>query len=344
MSISRREFLQMLAVAAAQGMPLAGHPAQTQRADALYDLRGVRGNVTLLHLTDCHAQLLPVYFREPDVNIGVHAAWGKPPHLVGEALLKQFKIPIPCEDDDTIVGLFEENITPRTKLILMSHIINITGQILPVKRVAAMARARGIPVIVDGAHGLAHFDFKIPDLDCDFYGVSLHKWLFAPHGCGLLYVRRDRIKSLWPLMAAKEEQIDDIRKFEEIGTHPAANHNAIAEALAFHEGIGGERKAARLRFLRDRWMNRLEGQRGVKLFTSKDPQMSCGLATFGIDDLDPNKVVEHLWKQRRILVTPIVHAEFKGIRVTPNVYTTLKEIDTFAENVEAIIRDGLPNA
>jgi isopenicillin-N epimerase len=204
-----------------------------------------------------------------------------------------------------------------------------------------MARARGIEVIVDGAHAYAQFPFQRDDLDCDYYGTSLHKWLLAPHGTGFLYVRKSKIEKLWPLMAAPESMSKDIRKFEEIGTHPAANHNAIAEALAFHEGIGAERKAARLRYLRDRWMDRLQGQPGVTLHTSRDPQMSCAISTVGVGDLDPGKIAEQLWARRRIMVTPIVHAEFKGVRVTPNVYTTLREIDIFSESLESIARNGL---
>ncbi len=157
-------------------------------------------------------------------------------------VLRQFSLPVPSNDDDEIVRRFEQNITPRTKMILMVHIVNLTGQILPVRGVVQMARKRGIPVVVDGAHSLAHFSFKISDLDCDYYGTSLHKWLFAPHGTGLLYVRRSKIKDLWPLMAANENQINDIRKFEEIGTHPAANILAISEALTFHQLIGDDRK------------------------------------------------------------------------------------------------------
>ncbi|HKK67333.1 MAG TPA: aminotransferase class V-fold PLP-dependent enzyme, partial [Bacteroidales bacterium] len=158
--------------------------------------------------------------------------------------LNQISIPVPAENDEEIVRRFEQAITPKTKLILMCHIINLTGQILPVKKVVQMAREKGIPVIVDGAHAYAHFDFKHEDLDCDYYTSSLHKWLFAPHGTGLLYVKKSKIKDLWPLMAAAESQDNDIRKFEEIGTHPAANYLAIGEALTFHEGIGSKRKEA----------------------------------------------------------------------------------------------------
>ncbi len=258
-------------------------------------------------------------------------------------VLKQFSIPVPAEDDDEIVSLFEANITPRTRLILMCHIINLTGQILPVKKVVRMARKHGIPVIVDGAHAFAHFAFQHRDLDCDYYATSLHKWLCAPHGTGMLYVRRDKIKSLWPLMAAREEQEDDIRKFEEIGTHPAANYLAIAEALTFHNGIGAERKEARLRYLRDRWAKRLLQHDRIRLHTSLKPQYSCGLANFQLEGIDPVQLANHLWKKYRIIVTPIKHAEFEGIRVTPNVYTTLEEIDRFCDAVEKVIKNGLPD-
>jgi selenocysteine lyase/cysteine desulfurase len=166
--------------------------------------------------------------------------------------------------------------------------------------------------------------------------------LLAPHGTGFLYVRRSKIKGLWPLMAADKKQDEDIRKFEEIGTHPAANHNAIAEALTFHNGIGIERKAARLRLLKNRWARRLEQNKNVRILTPYDPGQSCGLANFRIEGFDHAKLGALLWERYRINVTPIGHEEVNGIRVTPNVYTTLDEIDTFCEAVEKVIRDGMP--
>ena len=259
-------------------------------------------------------------------------------------VLKQFSIPIPAEDDDEIVSLFRRHITPKTKLILMCNMINITGQILPVREVVAMARAKGIPVIVDGAHALAHFDFKLSDLDCDYYATSLHKWLFAPHGTGMLYVRRDKIRDLWPLMAATEEQVDDIRKFEEIGTHPAANYLAIGEALTFHQGIGGTRKEERLRFLRDYWARRLLTHDRVKLHTSLKPEFSCGIATVQIDGVDSSELNDWLWKEHRILTTAINHDEFQGIRISPSVYTMLPELDRFCDAMEHVVSYGLPTA
>ncbi|MFP5265498.1 MAG: aminotransferase class V-fold PLP-dependent enzyme [Blastocatellia bacterium] len=255
--------------------------------------------------------------------------------------LNLISFPVPPPSADDLYQRFERAITPRTRVIHFCHITNLTGQIFPVKRICQLGRERGIEVIVDGAHAFAHFPFTHADLDCDYYGTSLHKWLLAPHGTGFLYVRKPKIKNLWPLMAADKSQDENIRKFEEIGTHPAANHNAIAEALTFHEGIGVERKAARLRYLKDRWARRLESNKGVKVLTPYDPQQSCGLAMFNIEGMDPGKLAAQLWERHRIIVTPIAHQEFRGVRVTPNVYTTLNEIDTFCDAVEKVIRNGL---
>jgi len=258
-----------------------------------------------------------------------------------KVFLKQFSIPTPAEDPDELVSLFEQNITPRTKMILMCHVINLTGQIMPVKKVVQMARKRGIPVLVDGAHGFAHFDFDHTDLDCDFYATSLHKWLCAPHGTGLLYVRKDKIKDIWPLMAAPERMDNNIRKFEEIGTHPAAPYLGIADAITFHEGIGAKRKEARLRYLRNRWAHRLMQHDRIVLNTSLKPEFSCGVSNVRIKGVDTRKLVTHLWEKHKIIVVPIIHEEYEGIRVTPNVYTTLDEIDIFCEAMEDVIKNGL---
>jgi selenocysteine lyase/cysteine desulfurase len=261
-------------------------------------------------------------------------------------VLKQFSLPIPAEDDEEIVRLYEKNITPKTRLILMSHIVNITGQIMPVRKVVEMARTKngGIPVIVDGAHALAHFAFKIPDLACDYYGVSLHKWLFAPHGTGLLWVRRDKVKSLWPLMASGPDLDDNIRKFEEIGTHPEAPALSIAEALTFHQAIGDARKEARLRYLRDYWWRRLADTGKARLHTSLKPAFSCGIATVQVEALDSVKLCDWLWDGRNILTTAIKHAEFEGLRITPSVYTSPEELDRFCDRIGWAIRNGLPGS
>jgi isopenicillin-N epimerase len=256
--------------------------------------------------------------------------------------LKLIQIPIPPKNLDEITAAFEKGITSRTRLILIAHQVNITGQITPVKAVCDMARAKGIETIVDGAHSFAQFDFKQKDLGCDYFGTSLHKWLYAPKGTGLLYVKRDKIEKIWPLMAAESKQASDIRKFEEIGTHSAAIKLAIGEALLFHNGIGGKRKEARLRYLSRYWMNRLKDVPKVRFNTSFDPNQSCAIANVHIEGTKPDAVVKYLFDKHHIFTTPIVHEEFQGIRITPNVYTTLSELDRFCEQMELIARKGLP--
>jgi isopenicillin-N epimerase len=257
-------------------------------------------------------------------------------------VLKQVKIPVPCEDPAAVVAAFESGITAKTRVLHMCHVINLTGQVLPVKLVVAMARKRGIPVIVDGAHSFAHLDFKHPDLDCDYFGTSLHKYLFAPHGTGMLFVRKEKIPGLWPLMPAPAEMDKDIRKFEEIGTHPAANFLSIADALVFHQGIGSAHKEARLLFLRDRWAKRLAAQPRFRLHTSLKPGFATGIANVEIEGVDSAKLADHLWEKERIFVVAIKHDEFQGIRVSPALYTTPVEVDRFAEAMERVAKAGLP--
>ncbi|HEX6730005.1 MAG TPA: aminotransferase class V-fold PLP-dependent enzyme [Pyrinomonadaceae bacterium] len=257
-------------------------------------------------------------------------------------ILKLVKIPIPPKDLNEITAAFEKGITSRTKLILISHQVNITGQITPVKAVCEMARAKGIETIVDGAHSFAQFDFKQKDLACDYFGTSLHKWLFAPKGSGLLFVKRDKIAKLWPLMAAEEKQKTDIRKFEEVGTHSAAPRLAIGEAMLFHNGIGGKRKEARLRYLTRYWVNQLKDIPKVSFNTSFDPNQSCAIANVHIEGTDPSAIGSYLFDKHRVFTTPIIHEEFKGIRITPNVYTTLGELDRFCGLMAMIAKKGLP--
>jgi len=257
-------------------------------------------------------------------------------------VLREITFPVPPPSPADLVRRFEAAITPRTKVLHVCHITNLTGQVFPIREICRLGRARGLDVIVDGAHAFAHFPFLRDELDCDYYGTSLHKWLLAPHGTGFLYVRKEKIPRVWPLMAAPPEMDGNIRKFEEIGTHPAANHNAIAEALAFHDGIGAGRKAARLRFLFHRWAKRLEPLPRVRILTPYDPAQSCGLGSIAIEGLEPGKIVSHLWDKHRIIATPIDHPEFRCVRVTPNVYTTLAEIDRFGDVMEDLVRTGLP--
>ena len=250
--------------------------------------------------------------------------------------VRKIAFPVPPPSMDDLAERLVSAIGPKTKVLHFCHITNLTGQIFPVKKICDAARAKGIKTIVDGAHAFAHFPFKAAELGCDYYGTSLHKWLLAPIGTGFLYVRQENIESLWPLTATAAARNKDIRKFEEIGTHPAANHNAIAEALTFHDGMGIERKSARLRYLRNRWADRLKATGRFRIHTSLDPAQSCAIGTVQVLKVPAVKAVQQLWDKWRIIATPIVHAEYEGIRVTPNVYTTLEEIDTFVDAMEKI--------
>jgi selenocysteine lyase/cysteine desulfurase len=258
--------------------------------------------------------------------------------------LNLIKIPIAPNNVNDIAAAFESAVTPKTKLILISHQINLTGQINPVKKVCDMARAKGVETIVDGAHSFAQFDFKRDDLGCDYFGTSLHKWIYAPKGTGMLYVRKEKIPKIWALMASEDKNKSDIRKFEEIGTHSAAMRLAIGEAILFHNAIGGKRKEERLRYLSRYWMNKLKGVPKIGFNTSFDPAQSCAIANFKIDGVDPVALGGYLMSKHKIFTTPIVHEEFTGVRITPNVYTTLWELDRFTGVVENIARKGLPKA
>ena len=260
------------------------------------------------------------------------------------------RIDFPCPTTQAdLLQRFEAALTPATRVLHFCHITNQSGQLFPVRELAQMARRRGIVTIVDGAHAMGHFPFKLRDLEMDYYGVSLHKWLLAPLGTGLLYVRRERIASTWPLQAAPTRRNSDIRKFEEIGTSPAATKAAINEAIAFQQAIGIERKAARLRYLTLRWANALTKHPRVRMHSSLEPGQTWGLAAVSIDGIDTNRLVTHLWDRHRIVVTAVGHENttdptltYRGLRITPNIYTPLEEIDAFIEAMENVIAKGLP--
>jgi isopenicillin-N epimerase len=255
-----------------------------------------------------------------------------------------FAVPATAQD---LYERFERAVTARTRVLHFCHITNLTGQLFPVQRICRMARQRGLVTIVDGAHAGGHFPFQLRDLECDAYGVSLHKWLLAPLGTGFLYVRKEMIPKFWPLQAAPARQDTDIRKFEEVGTAPAAVRAGIAEALAFHQAIGVERKAARLRYLTMRWADRLKPHPRIKIYSSLEPGQTWGLALVGILGLEAAKISSFLWDKYRIIAVAIKRGElpgpqfdYEGIRVTPNIYTTLEEIDTFASAMEDLLRRG----
>ena len=257
-------------------------------------------------------------------------------------VLKQVSFPVPLTDPKVLLKNLEAAITPRTKVIELTHITNLTGQILPIRDVVRMARPRGIEVFVDGAHAFAHFPFTRDELECDYYATSLHKWMHAPIGSGFLYVRKEKIAKLWPLMGSDKTRETNIRKYEEIGTHPQANFNAVSTAITFHRTIGGERKIARLRYLRDRWAKALlaESPR-VKVLTELGPDKAGAICMFGVEGIDPGKLGSWMLANYRIVNTPIVHPEFNGIRITPSIYTTVDELDTFVDAVKTAIKKGI---
>ncbi len=255
-------------------------------------------------------------------------------------VLKTISFPVPAPSMDDLYNRFAQAVTPKTKAILVCHITNRSGQIFPIKRICQMAHEHNIPVIVDGAHAFNHFPFKISDLDCDYYGVSLHKWTFAPVGTGFLYVKKSRIAETWALMASGEQRKENIRKFEEIGTHPAANHDAICEAITFNQNIGIDRKAARLRYLRDRWANRLAENPKVKLLHSPNPEMSCGIGMLSLNGVDMRKMGETLRTKYNIYTAVSAHEEYTGMRITPSVYTTLSEVDYFSDSMEKELKNA----
>lgn len=257
-------------------------------------------------------------------------------------VFRTFSVPTNPSDPEELVEAYRRNITPKTRVMEVCHVTNLNGQIYPVRKIVELGRERGIEVLVDGAHSFAHFPFTLADLGCDFFGTSLHKWLLAPHGTGFLFVRKARIKDVWPLMAAPAPRSADIRKFEEIGTHPAANHNAIAEALTFHQGIGPECKTERLRYLSRYWMSKLQGRDRIRILTNDDPTQSCALRLLSISGIKPRSLASYLLEQHGVIVAAIEHPEFQGIRVTPNVYTTLEELNRFTEAIERVLRRGIP--
>jgi selenocysteine lyase/cysteine desulfurase len=252
--------------------------------------------------------------------------------------LNFINLELPIEDEELMVQKFVQAFTPRTKVVMITHMINWTGQILPVKKIAGMARARGIEVLVDGAHTFAHLDYKTTDLDCDYYGTSLHKWLSAPIGSGMLYVKKEKIKTLWPLFPSNNPQSDDIRKFEVLGTRSFPIEQAIGQAVNFQNAIGNKRKEERLRYLKNYWAEKVARLPKVKLNTSLKPEYSCALANFSVEGMTPAEIESTLFSKYKIHTSPIVWENIKGVRVAPHVYTTLKDLDRLVEAITYLSR------
>lgn len=254
--------------------------------------------------------------------------------------LNLVRIPLLPSSPGEIVKAIESAITPKTRLILVSHQIYCTGLVMPVRDICRMARRRGIEVIVDGAHSFAQLDFKRDDLECDLFGSSLHKWMYAPKGAGLLYVKKEKIPNVWALMASEDKNRHDIRKFEEIGTHSSATRLSIGEALLFHEAIGAKRKEERLRYLTRYWMEKFSDLDRVSFNTPQDPTLHCAIGNFAIEGADPFDVSDYLMKRHRIITAAFVHQEFSGVRITPNVFTKVSDLDRLYEAIRSYLRHG----
>jgi selenocysteine lyase/cysteine desulfurase len=255
-------------------------------------------------------------------------------------------LPIDPKSDDEIVQLYANAVSARTRLLMVPHIVNITGQILPVRKIVDMAHARGVDVMVDGAHAFAHIEYKIPDLGCEYYGASLHKWLGCPLGTGILYVRRDKIGSVWPIYGdwrisdAGAAGDVDIMKLNHTGTHPVHTDLAITSAIEFHNAIGTARKEARLRYLQTYWTSKVRGVPNVELYTPADPLRSCAIANVGITGMKPDDLARALLERDRIWTNGVDNANVHGVRITPNVFTQPKELDRLVVAIKKYARQA----
>ncbi|MEK6611719.1 MAG: aminotransferase class V-fold PLP-dependent enzyme [Gemmatimonadota bacterium] len=245
-------------------------------------------------------------------------------------------IPMDPKSDDEVVQAYASALTPQTRLLMICHMVNITGHVLPVRAICDMAHARGVPVMVDGAHAFAHLDFRLPDLHCDYYGASLHKWLSTPLGAGILYVRQDRIEKLWPIYGDQGIPADDIRKLNHTGTHPVHTDLGIENAIAFHETIGSARKEARLRYLQRYWSDKVRSTPGIVMNTPADPARSCAIANVGVRAMKPGDLAKILLDRYKVWTVAIDGAGVHGVRVTPQVYTSTSELDTFVSALKEL--------
>ncbi|MBI4947705.1 MAG: aminotransferase class V-fold PLP-dependent enzyme [Bacteroidetes bacterium] len=241
-------------------------------------------------------------------------------------VIKNVDLTLPEEDDAKIVKQYTDAFTDKTKVVHITHMINYNGHLLPAKMIADEAHKRGIEVLVDTAHSFAHVDFKFPDLNCDYSGVSLHKWLCAPFGSGLLYIKKEKIKNIWPLLSSSVAE-DDVRKFETLGTRSFPSEMAIGTAVDFHNIIGSKRKEERLRYLKNYWADKAAKNPKVKIHTSTNPKHSCALGLFSIEGWKSEDIEKNLFDKYKITTTPINWEYLHGVRVTPHVYTTTRELD-----------------
>lgn len=312
------------------------------------ELALTRNATEALHIAQCGLELSPgdeVVTTDQDYPRMLWA-WDQRARREG-IVITRIQFPVPATAAE-LVTRFERALTSRTKVLQFCHVTNVTGQLFPVRDISNLARQRGITTIVDGAQAVGHVPFALRDLDCDVYGTSLHKWLMAPHGTGFLYARRDHIARIWPLHPALDGQRNSMRKFEEIGTQPAAAYAAIADAVDFHAAIGAERKAARLRYLTLRWATALQRLPRIRILSSLDAGQTWGLATVAVEGIDANSLSQFLLERHGVVVSAVVSQgrpgpvfDFQGLRVTPQVYTAPSDIDRFVAGVEDALKNGI---
>ena len=253
-------------------------------------------------------------------------------------VLKKVSVPNHPKNDMELISLYESQITSKTRLIMISHMVNITGQILPVKKICDMAHSYGVEVLVDGAHCVGHFNFKIDNLNCDYYGSSLHKWLATPLGAGLLYVNNKHIPKIWPLIADHEKDPNKIQRLSHTGTHPVSTDLTIIDAIEYLNSIGIKKKESRLRFLKTYWQNALKNESNIVINTPFDPQRSCGIGNVGLKNMKPETLANRLYKEFGIFTVAIDYANVKGCRITPNIFTNKNELDTFIDAMKSLAR------
>jgi len=248
----------------------------------------------------------------------------------------QLNFDFPIEDDATIVSAYEKAITPKTKIIHVTHVINWVGQVMPVQKICRMAHSKGIEVIVDGAHSFALLDFTIPELECDYFGTSLHKFLSAPIGSGMLWIRKEKIEKIWPLLCSDKPHAADIRKFETLGTRSFPIEQAIGEAVNFQTAIGNKRKEDRIRYLKNYWANKVKDIPGVKLHTSLKDKYSCAICGVSIDGMTPGEFGNALFDPYKIHTTSVTWENISCVRITPHVYTRLQDLDKLVRAIGEI--------
>jgi selenocysteine lyase/cysteine desulfurase len=248
----------------------------------------------------------------------------------------KLSVPNHPKNDEEIVNLYASAITPKTKVLFVSHMINITGQVLPIRKICDMAHAKGVQVIVDGAHAFAHVKFRIDELNCDYYAAALHKWLSTPLGAGLLYVKKENVKNLWPLLADGEKDINKINRLNHIGTHPVHTDLTINDCMDYFEMIGAERKEARMYFLQNYWTSKVRNLPKIIINTPADASRSCGIANVGIEGISPADLAKRLMTEHKVFTVAIDYANVHGCRITPNLYTTTKELDQFVQALKTM--------